>query len=305
MTITRTLHLVPPLGDTQDPASRAASVEPSTLDGVHRPRRPEGIDVADQRLIDAWIAWYAAGDASPGTMKIRRNHLTRFAHAHLLAAATEDDVVDWLTSSAGISANSRRSARASLRSFYMWGVGKGLLTCDPTVRLRVISEPAGIPRPIPEADFAYALAHATVEQELMLRLGGYGGLRRAEIAAVHSDDVTEMGLTVHGKGRKVRRVPIHHSLLQPLRAVSGWAFPSPVHPGRPVTPDYIADRLEQVLPEPWTTHSLRHRFATQAFRGTHNLRAVQILLGHASVATTQRYVQVDEDALVNAVGSVA
>ncbi|OBK04066.1 recombinase XerD [Mycolicibacterium fortuitum] len=42
-------------------------------------------------------------------------------------------------------------------------------------------------------------------------------------------------------------------------------------------------------------HTLRHRFATRAYRATRNLRAVQMLLGHASVATTQRYLAVDDD----------
>jgi integrase/recombinase XerC len=44
-----------------------------------------------------------------------------------------------------------------------------------------------------------------------------------------------------------------------------------------------------------TMHTLRHRFASRAYRGTRNLRAVQTLLGHASIATTERYLAVDDD----------
>lgn len=52
-------------------------------------------------------------------------------------------------------------------------------------------------------------------------------------------------------------------------------------------------------------HTLRHRFGTRAFRGSRNLRAVQILLGHTSVATTQRYTAVDEDEVRAAMMSAA
>ena len=135
-------------------------------------------------------------------------------------------------------------------------------------------------------------------------MGAYAGLRRAEIAAVHSDDVTDLGLMVKGKGRKVRRVPIHPILAAELHRVSGYAFPGRF-PGEHVNPDYVANRLEQVLPKPWTTHSLRHRFATQAYQACKDIRMVQQLLGHASIQTTVGYVLVDQDALAAAVNAVA
>jgi site-specific recombinase XerD len=53
------------------------------------------------------------------------------------------------------------------------------------------------------------------------------------------------------------------------------------------------------------THTLRHRFATKAYQGSHDLRAVQELLGHSSPQTTQRYTLVETDALNAAVLSVA
>jgi integrase/recombinase XerC len=45
----------------------------------------------------------------------------------------------------------------------------------------------------------------------------------------------------------------------------------------------------------WIMHTLRHRFSSRAYRGTRNLRAVQVLLGHSSIATTERYCAVDDD----------
>ena len=55
----------------------------------------------------------------------------------------------------------------------------------------------------------------------------------------------------------------------------------------------------------WSPHTLRHRFASAVYRGSHDIRATQELLGHSSVATTQRYVAVDEDAVTAAVRSIA
>ena len=55
------------------------------------------------------------------------------------------------------------------------------------------------------------------------------------------------------------------------------------------------------LPKPWTLHGLRHRFATAVYRATRDIIVVQQLLGHASVATTQRYLAFTDDSLRAAV----
>ena len=154
-----------------------------------------------------------------------------------------------------------------------------------------------MPRPAPDAVIGLALEFADDETRLMLMLGALAGLRRAEIAGVHSDHVTAEGLRVFGKGRKWRLVPLVPELRWELERVDGWAFPSTARPGRPVTADYVADRIEKVLPRPWTCHTLRHRWATRAYQATHDIRAVQEILGHASVATTQRYTAVAADQL--------
>lgn len=255
----------------------------------------------DHELIEAYLAWLAV-NAAPGTIRARRYQLTAFARTHDLAYVTVEDVTAWLAGeSRGPAA--RKSFLSALRSFYKWAVAAGRLEHNPTLLAHSIRVPEGVPKPCPEDVLGRALARADEETRLMLMCGAYAGMRRAEIAALHESWVTHVGLMVTGKGRKTRRVPIHPNLA-PLLMFSDYAFPSPYRKRKHMSPDYVADRVESVL-EGWTTHSLRHRFATQAYRATKDIRAVQQLLGHASPTTTARYVLLDEDTLAAVVQAVA
>lgn len=254
-------------------------------------------------LVDEWLAWLESGSTSPGTVRMRGYLIRAFARDYPLATATHEDITEYLGRPQR-GPEARKSVLATLRSFYRWAVARGYVDRDPTLLARSVRVPPGIPKPVPEAVLARALAKADDETRLMLTLGAYGGLRLSEIAAVHARDVGETGLRVIGKGAKVRRVPIH-PLLAPQLDFTGWAFPSPANPERHVSRDYVSERVEQVLGGGWTTHALRHRLATQAYRATKDIRAVQQILGHSSPTTTARYVLVDEDALAAAVNAVA
>lgn len=72
-----------------------------------------------------------------------------------------------------------------------------------------------------------------------------------------------------------------------------------------VSPPPGPDLVVRVLPDGWTMHTLRHRFSSRAYRGTRNLRAVQMLLGHSSIATTERYCAVGDSEIGAAMMSAA
>jgi integrase/recombinase XerC len=74
--------------------------------------------------------------------------------------------------------------------------------------------------------------------------------------------------------------------------VEGWLFPT--GSGGHLTVHHVGGLVARVFPPGFTMHSLRHMFASRAYRGTRNLRAVQVLLGHQSIATTERYCAVDD-----------
>ena len=256
-------------------------------------------------VIDMWLDTYRAAGKAPGTIRNRRSYMTNFAKHISPLDATGDDLMIYLASRQDLKPESRKSLVIALRSFYRWAYKRGMTTEDLSVDLPSIHVPMGVPKPITDMALARARALADPETLLMLDLGALAGLRRSEIAAVNAMDVTDQVLIVSGKGGRIRSIPIHPRLKARLAALVGWAFPSPIRPGSHVSSDYVAARLEAVLPEPFTAHSLRHYFASKAYAGSHDIRAVQQLLGHASVETTQRYIAIGYEAMNAAVLAVA
>lgn len=204
---------------------------------------------------------------------------------------SEGELLAWLGSMAW-SRETRRSVYASLRAFFGHVGRRDLAECLPSVPA---AEP--LPRPTPDRELAAALRAADARTAMILRLAAEAGLRRSEIAQVHADDVGAdllgSSLLVHGKGGKLREVPISEALAAAirLRAGGGWLLPGAV--GGHLSARRVGELATDVLPGGWTLHSLRHRFATRAHAATSDLLAVSRLLGHASVATTQRYVATD------------
>lgn len=254
-------------------------------------------------IVDAYRRFMVAGNYSANTIEQRLRHVRRFEDHWPLLTPTSDDLIRMLAG-ASMSAASRHALRSSMKHFYGWAYGEGLTPDNPSDRLPSIRVGAGVPKPVPDDVLRQVLTTVDDRVRLMLMLGALAGLRRAEIARVHSDDVTAEGLRVFGKGGKTRLVPLLPELRDELERVDGWAFPSS-HGSGPLAPRYVSQLIGQALPKPWTAHTLRHRFATRAYQATHDIRAVQELLGHSSVATTQRYTAVGEEALMSAVMAVS
>lgn len=250
--------------------------------------------------------WLKASGASPSTIRLRLFYLrtiaTMYSPQELHTLTTEQLIA--FVSRDGWSPETRRCVRAVLKSFFRYAIDAELVERDPTRKLPPVRVPVGKPRPTPESTFAQALLRANRRDRLMLLLAGYAGLRRSEVASVHTDHVVAGELRVKGKGGTVRLIPLHPRILDALREVpSGWLFPG--KSGSHLTPGYVGQLLAELLGPGWSAHSLRHRFASMAYLSDRDLLAVQSLLGHSSPTTTQRYTMVPQDAKRAAVFAIA
>lgn len=252
--------------------------------------------------IKGWTDWYAAGGAPCTTIGLRRYQLSRLAKSHPDRdpwSITSDELASWLAEHRW-SRETLRSYRAALRTFYGWAHACGHVESDPARLLRRVPAVVGVPRPADEFVVNDALRRADSRVYLMLMLGSRYGMRRGEIARVSTRDLRADGgdwsLVVHGKGGKERLLPLLPDMAFAIRdAPAGWLFPNGL--GGHLTPAHVGKLVRRALDGVATAHQLRHRFATRTYQATRDIRAVQELLGHASVATTQRYTKVAESAL--------
>lgn len=250
-----------------------------------------------ERPIRGYTGYLRASGRSRETICARRKHLratARHLGNHSAFTVTYDDLIA-MFGQAEWSNYHRRSRRTALVAFYDWAIAAKLTTRNPANQLPKVADPPPRPRPTPDDVWNQLLAAADPRTTLIARLAAEAGLRRSEIAQVNADDlVIDLGgwsLIVHGKGGRQRVVPLTDSLADAIRAyrTSGYLFP-----GRfdgHISPGYLSRLVSRLMPG-WSLHTLRHRYASRGFAGTGNLRAVQLALGHSSVATTQIYTAV-------------
>lgn len=260
--------------------------------------------------VDSYELALRAAGRSPATVRLRRYQLSRIATAMAPLGpweVTSAALVEWLGAQ-DWSAESRRSWRSTVRGFYGWAHGLGLVNPDPSLGVPAVKPAEPCPRPTPEDAYRVALARADDRVRLMLRLAAELGLRRCEVARLHTRDLERdlvgWTLVVHGKGGKLRRVPLSDGLVSVIRrAPAGYLFPG--QDNGHLSAHYVGKLVARALPGAWAMHSLRHRFATVAYCHDRDLLTVQELLGHASPVTTRRYVRVPGDALRRTVAAVA
>lgn len=262
-----------------------------------------------QGIIAKYRIHMEADGRSRDTVKTRMAHLHRLARG--LGGAphevTEETLVDWFAEQAHWQRETRRSYRNTTNGFFGWAYAKGHLPTNPAAEMEAVAPEAPTPRPAPDRVWKESILAADDRTMRMLYLANDSGLRRGEVARVHTRDVIEdlvgYSLVVHGKGGKQRIVPISDYVAEMIMAGPGGHTPGLgtegyLFPGSDdghLSPRWVGTVCAAAMPGVWTMHKLRHRFATRAYRGTRDIRAVQELLGHSSVATTQIYTAVDDD----------
>jgi integrase/recombinase XerC len=253
----------------------------------------------------------AYGDDVARFLGFEGGHLGRAVTQKALASLSQADIRAFITArrSEGLGPGGVQRALAAVRSFYKFLAREGILENAAPGAIRSPRLKRRLPRPLSVEDAARAIALAGVhdvdwlaarDAALLTLLYG-AGLRISEALGLKRADVpVGASLTVLGKGRKERRVPVLPVLADALEIYAG-KIP---HPGAPSSPLFLSRRGRAMsareaqalmqrlrgalgLSERATPHALRHSFATHLLQGGGDLRSVQELLGHASLSTTQ------------------
>lgn len=261
-----------------------------------------------RKNIEGWTDTLRAAGLSAQTIKSRRYKMVHLA-ALLMPSGPEDVTTEQIVqvfARQQWKPETRKAYRNTISSFFRWLHKSGRRSDDPSLDVPRVKKPHAHPRPCPDRYIAVAMEMATSSERLMIRLGAECGLRRGEIAAVHSDDVVAdsagRSLIVRGKGDKQRIVPLPDDLACIIMDARGYLFPGRF--GGHVEESYIGDHISRLLPDGYAAHTLRHRFATTAYAATHDLFVVAELLGHESVETTEHYVAMPDGRLREATAAV-
>lgn len=254
-----------------------------------------------RKSINGWTDTLRAAGLSAQTIKSRRYKMVHLATL-LMPSGPEDVTTEQIVQAFARQQwkpETRKAYRNTISSFFRWLHKSGRRSDDPSLDVPRVKKPHAHPRPCPDKYITAAMEKATAVEKLMIRLGAECGLRRGEIARVHSDDVVAdsagHSLIVRGKGDKQRIVPLPDDLAAIVMDANGYLFPGRF--GGHVEESYIGDHISHLLPDGYAAHTLRHRFATTAYAATHDLFVVAELLGHESVETTEHYVAMPDGRL--------
>jgi site-specific recombinase XerD len=303
--------------------------------GTRETALPETLprDVVDRWQLPVFLQSLTA--ASDNTRQAYASDLTQFAawlDRHDVCepqAVTRNLVKQYLAHLTAEGFAKRTIARklAALRRYFAWFVKTksanqpAVAATNPTTGVRAPSGDGRLPRilgsdqldalltgaQVRDDDPPWRLARDTAIVELL-----YGsGLRVSELCSLtfSSIDLTGAAATVWGKGSKERRVPLSPPAVVALREWFALRNEVATEPGRPSDPLFLNGRGHRLTPrdvrrildrrsiDPTHPHALRHTFATHLLDNGADLRAVQELLGHANVATTQRYTHVSKERL--------
>ncbi len=221
----------------------------------------------------------------------------------------------------GLSPATIRRQVSALHTYFGFLIGEGLLTDDPSDRLETPKRWRTLPEVLSVAEVEAMLGSPSADQPLgwrdraLVELGYGAGLRVSELCTLAVQDLifSEGLVRVFGKGGKERLVPIGRKVIGPLAVYLNQTRPELDRGkgagrfllnarGGPLSRVGAWGIIKRIakqagLAKRVTPHTLRHSFATHLLEGGADLRAVQEMLGHADLSTTQIYTHVDRDFL--------
>lgn len=222
----------------------------------------------------------------------------------------------------GVGSHSLARGLSGIKSFFAHLERNGVMALEALSVIRTPKRPATLPKALTVTEAKAAIdtvgeletrPWVAARDTAVIALCYGAGLRISEALALTRRDLDGQSLRVTGKGGRIRLVP----LIAPVRAAIAQYLErapfaiSPNEPmfrgvrGGPLSPRLVQLRVEALrgalgLPASATPHALRHSFATHLLGKGGELRAIQELLGHASLSTTQIYTHVDTERLLEA-----
>jgi integrase/recombinase XerD len=293
--------------------------------------RPESGGRVDRQFLLEQFQDYLSLEAgnSANTVLSYLRDLRRLANWAALYGATSPEAVDarllrkfiFALKDMGLSAATIRRQVSAIRTYYGFLIGEGRIAADPSERLEVPRQGRTLPEVLTVPEIERLLAAPGVDDPLawrdraLLELGYGAGMRVSELCALSRGDlVLDEGLVrVFGKGSKERLVPIGRTVIGAVSVYLHTLRPG-LDRGKSLNRLLLNARggpLSRVgawgvvrkaakvagIKKNVTPHTLRHSFATHLLEGGADLRAVQEMLGHADLSTTQIYTHVDREYL--------
>jgi integrase/recombinase XerD len=291
------------------------------------PQRASAVSVPGE-TIDAFIdaLWLEDGLAR-NTLAAYRRDLALYANwlaqrGLALPATSEADLHGYFAARhAATKATSANRRLTVFKRFFRWALRERLIDADPTLRLQSARQPLRVPRTLTEAQVEALLAAPDVDTPLglrdrtMLELMYASGLRVSELVTLRMFELgmNEGVVRVTGKGSKERLVPFGQVAADWLVRYLAEARPA-ILAGRQSEDVFVTGRGHAMtramfwvivkkhaatagITAPLSPHTLRHAFATHLLNHGADLRAVQMLLGHADISTTTIYTHVARERL--------
>lgn len=256
-------------------------------------------------LIDEWEVWQYAARRSELTVS-ERCRVLRTLSAEIEkdpAYLTPLDIVRWYTAHEDWSQSTHCTYHSYLSTWFKWLQLMDYRADNPMVKVGSPKAPDRIAKPVGDSELISLLKtnmhHRT---RVMILVGALTGLRVHEIAKIRGEDVDlEKGqLIVRGKFGKVSFLPLHRILVMTAETMPrrGWWFPANSRrPGQHMHSKSVSQIVGQTMRRAGltrTAHSLRHWYGTTLLEDGADLRVVQELLRHSSLATTQIYTKVPD-----------
>ena len=226
-----------------------------------------------------------------------------------LMGATNTAIQNYLSHLPDRASSIARKASA-IRGFYKFLMLEKIITENPAANLELPKRTRALPKFLSVAEIELLISSAgdvknAIRLRAMLELVYASGLRVSELCELPMSANLGDKLLIHGKGAKERIVPMHeraqHALKKWLElrgdTESKYVFPSSGKTGH-ITRDGFFKILKKcavlagIAPERVSPHVLRHSFASHLLAGGSNLRAIQTMLGHEDISTTQIYTHV-------------